>query len=331
MINERHIAITVITGYLGSGKTTLLNHMLSQNEGAKIAVIVNEFGEMSIDAKLLVTHSDEQLIEFNNGCLCCTVRGDLIETIDQLMRRSDDIEYIFIETTGLADPAPVASTFFVSDEISRHTQLDAFISVVDAVNIDKNLAGSMEAKEQVAFADIIILNKADLVTPERLHQVKQRIRSINPIARIHVSEYGGVDLTKLINTRGFSLTEKLKIEPDLLTDHAHEHDPSISTLVLRERSPLDINRFMAWMTALLEVDGDKMLRTKGLLNAKGFAQPVVFQSVRMLTALDHLDAWTGDAVQESELVVIGRDLDPEMLKAEFSHCVYLPRNGVNIS
>ncbi len=331
MTNERHIAITVITGYLGSGKTTLLNHMLSQNEGAKIAVIVNEFGEMSIDAKLLVKYSDEQLIEFNNGCLCCTVRGDLIETIDQLRQRSDDIEYIFIETTGLADPAPVASTFFVSDEISRCTQLDAFISVVDAVNIDKNLAGSMEAKEQIAFADIIILNKADLVTPERLHQVKQRIRSLNPIAQIHVSEYGRVDIAQLINTRGFSLTEKLKIEPDLLTDHAHEHDPSISTLVLRERAPLDINRFMAWMTALLEVDGDKLIRTKGLLNAKGFAEPLVFQSVRMLTALNHLDAWPGGAVPESELVVIGKDLHPELLKAEFSQCVYTHRSGVAIS
>ncbi|HBW7249630.1 TPA: GTP-binding protein [Klebsiella pneumoniae] len=330
MINERQIAITVITGYLGSGKTTLLNHMLSKNEGAKIAVIVNEFGEMSIDAKLLVKHSDEQLIEFNNGCLCCTVRGDLIDTINQLRQRTNDIDYIIIETTGLADPAPVASTFFVSDDISRCTQLDAFIAVVDAVNIDKNLASSTEANEQIAFSDIIILNKADLVTPERLQQVRQRIRTLNPLAHIHVSEFGRVDIAQLMNTRGFSLTEKLKIEPDLLTDHTHEHDQSISTLVLRERSPLDINRFMSWMTTLLEVQGDKMIRTKGLLNAKGFAEPVVFQSVRMLTALNQLNGWPEKTERASELVVIGKDLNPDLLKTEFSHCVYTPRQGVKL-
>ena len=316
------IPVTVITGYLGSGKTTLLNHILTQQHGRKVAVIVNEFGEVGIDGQLIVQDADEQLIEFNNGCLCCTVRGDLIETITKLRERAGELDAILIETTGLADPAPVASTFFVSEEVRSGTRLDAFVTVVDAINLEQNLEQSVEAQEQVAFADIVLINKIDLATDEAVARIERKVRSLNPLARIHRSAQGVIDLALILDSNAFQLEAKLQVDPAFLDDHEHEHDPAISSFVLRESRPIDMNRFMTWMTPLLQEQGDRVLRTKGVFNAHSFKERVVFQSVRMLTTMSRLALWD-DAVEtrRSEYVVIGRNLDQAAFAAGFAKCV----------
>ena len=315
------IPVTVITGFLGSGKTTLLNHVLSQQHGRKVAVIVNEFGEVSIDGQLIVKEDDEELIEFNNGCLCCTVRGDLVETINKLQQRVGTLDAILIETTGLADPAPVASTFFVADGIRDGTRLDSFITVVDAVNLEKNLEQSHEAQEQVAFADIILVNKTDLVSEAAIVKIERHVRSLNPLATIHRMTQGVVDIDKVLGTNAFHLEAKLKVDPTFLDDLSHEHDVAITSMVLRETRPIDMNRFMAWITPLLQEHGDAMFRSKGVFNAHGFNQRVVFQSVRMLTTMSRFTDWEAGSERATEYVVIGRDLDRAALQAGLSGCV----------
>lgn len=318
---HRKIPVTVITGYLGSGKTTLLNHILTRQQGKKVAVIVNEFGEVGIDGQLIENDEDEQLIEFNNGCLCCTVRGDLIETIGRLREKSDQLDAIMIETTGLADPAPVASTFFVSDEVRNDTRLDAFVTVVDAVNVEKNLEQSVEAQEQVAFADIILVNKTDLVDEAALQRVERRIRTLNPMARFLRSAHSQVDLAQVLNVNAFQLEAKLAVDPEFLNDHEHEHDPAITSVVLHEDRPIDMNRFMSWMGPLLQQEGDRYLRTKGVFHAHGFDERVVFQSVRMLTSMARFNSWSAGEARRTEYVVIGRDLDKARLAAGLTACV----------
>lgn len=318
---NKKIPVTVITGYLGSGKTTLLNYILTQQNDRKVAVIVNEFGEVGIDGMLIENEEEEQLIEFNNGCLCCTVRGDLIETIGKLRERSDELDAIIIETTGLADPAPVASTFFVSEDIRNDTRLDAFVTVVDAVNIETNLEQSDEAKEQVAFADIIIVNKTDIADEQLLQRVERKMRKLNPLARMIRSSYSKVDLSLILNVNAFQLEAKLEVDPEFLSDHEHEHDPAISSLVLREERPIDMNRFMSWMAPILQQEGNQYLRTKGVFNAQGFDEKVVFQSVRMLTTMARFNGWKPDENRCTEFVVIGRDLDRGLLAEGFANCV----------
>ena len=318
---NRKIPVTVITGYLGSGKTTLLNHILKEQHGRKVAVIVNEFGEVGIDGQLIEQGGDEQLIEFNNGCLCCTVRGDLIETITKLQERAGELDAIIIETTGLADPAPVASTFFVSEEIRASTRLDSFVTVVDVVNLEKNLAQSVEAQEQVAFADIVLVNKVDLATEEAVARVERIVRSLNPLATIHRTKQGVIDLALILNSNAFQLEAKLQVDPEFLGDHEHEHDPAIASFVLRESRPIDMNRFMSWITPLLQEQGDRVLRTKGVFNAHSFKERVVFQSVRMLTTMSRFNLWEEGVVRQTEFVVIGRHLDQAAFAAGFAKCV----------
>lgn len=318
---SRKIPVTVITGYLGSGKTTLLNHILKRQDERRVAVIVNEFGDVSIDGQIIEHEGNEELIEFNNGCLCCTVRGDLIDTIGKLRERSNQLDAIMIETTGLADPAPVASTFFVSEEIRNDTRLDAFITMVDAVNLEKNLEQSVEAQEQVAFADIVIVNKTDLVTEEQLTRVERKVRVLNPIARLMRSEHSVVDLSQILDVNVFQLDAKLQVDPEFLNEHDHEHDPTITSVVLHEWRPIDINRFMSWMAPLLQTEGDRYLRTKGVFYAQGFNERVLFQSVRMLTTMTRCDPWKADEQRSTEYVVIGRDLDPEMLADGLAGCI----------
>jgi len=315
------IPVTVITGYLGSGKTTLLNHILSGQKDRKVAVIVNEFGEIGIDGQLIVQDGDEQLIEFNNGCLCCTVRGDLIETITKLTERSGGLDAILIETTGLADPAPVASTFFISEEIRDFTRLDCFVTVVDSVNIEANLLESVEAQEQVAFADIVLINKTDLCTEEALARVERRVRSLNPLCTMYRTDHSLIDLKLILNTNSFQLDTKLEVDPLFLDDHEHEHDPEISSFVLRESRPIDMNRFMSWMTPLLQKEGNKVLRTKGVFNAHSFKERVVFQSVRMLTTMSRFEAWKDDSTRQTEFVVIGRNLDQKAFQTGLESCI----------
>jgi G3E family GTPase len=309
------IPATVITGFLGSGKTTFLNHVLHHQTEKRLAVIVNEFGAVSIDGELVVQDGNEEIVEFNNGCLCCTVRGDLIETLGRLQGRAGSLDGILIETTGLADPAPVASTFFVSDEVKSAIRLDSFVGLVDGVNIEANLAQSVEAQEQVAFSDIILINKVDLLSAEQLESVDRRIRRLNPLAAIHHTTNGVIDMASVLNVGAFDLEAKLRIEPDLLEDHLHEHDDAVKSYVLTESRPIDMNRFMTWMNRHAADHGDDLFRTKGIFNARGFRERLVFQSVRMLTTMRPDRMWRDDEARESVFVVIGRNLDREEFAA----------------
>ncbi len=219
------IPVTVLTGYLGAGKTTLLNRILSDNHGKKYAVIVNEFGEIGIDNDLIV-ESDEEIYEMNNGCVCCTVRGDLIRVVEGLMRRPGRFDAIIVETTGLADPVPVAQTFFMDDDVRAKTELDAVVALVDAKHLPLRLKDSREAEDQIAFADVVLLNKTDLVTPEELAKIEATVRAINPSARIHRTERSNIDLTKVLDQGAFNLERALENEPHFLDHDHHEHDHS---------------------------------------------------------------------------------------------------------
>lgn len=317
---DTRVPVTVVTGFLGSGKTTLINRILSEQHGRKIAVIVNEFGEVSIDGQLIIQDDQEELVEFNNGCLCCTVRGDLIDTLDRLRERSE-LDAILIETTGLADPAPVASTFFLEDKLTTNTRLDSFIALADAVNLEQNLDQSEEAQEQIAFADIILLNKTDLVSKAQLLEVEQLIRRSNPLAKIYHTENSNIELEKVLGVGAFELEAKLQVDPTFLEDLEHEHDQSVGSFVLREERPIDMNRFMIWLNDKLLEQGEDMYRTKGIFYAQGFKERLVFQSVRMLTSMQPERLWEASEYKVSEYVMIGRNLDKEEFARGFAGCV----------
>lgn len=315
------IPATVVTGFLGSGKTTLINRILSEQHGKKIAVIVNEFGEVSIDGQLVIREDQAELVEFNNGCLCCTVRGDLVETLGRLQERAGTLDGILIETTGLADPAPVASTFFVAEEVKAGIKLDAFVTVVDAVNLEVNLAQSNEAVEQVAFSDIILINKIDLVGPEQIAKIEGRIRKLNPLAVIHHTVNAEIDISKVVGVGAFDLVQKLEVDPEFLGDHEHEHDAAVTSFVLEEVNPIDINSFVLWMNKIASERGDDLYRTKGIFDARGFSERVVFQSVRMLTTMRPDQPWAPGEPRRSQFVVIGKNLDRAEFAEGLARCV----------
>jgi len=317
---KQRVPVTVVTGFLGSGKTTLINHILEGQHGRKVAVIVNEFGEVGIDGQLMISDGEEQLVEFNNGCLCCTVRGDLVRTLEGLMQRAD-LDAVLVETTGLADPAPVASTFIVADEIKSNFNLDAFVTVVDALNLQRNLMDSHEAQEQVAFADIILINKTDLVSLEEIKKIEQQIRALNPIAKIYYTEFSVVDLPLILGTKAFDLEAKLEVDPAFLDDLEHEHDAEVGSFALSSEQPIDMNKFMLWMNALAQEKGEDLYRTKGLFYAQGFSERVLFQSVRMLTSMKRDRLWKPDEQKLSQLVVIGRNLNREEFAEGFTNCI----------
>ncbi len=319
---DRRIPATVVTGFLGSGKTTLINRILREQHGRKLAVIVNEFGEISIDGQLVIHDDQAQLVEFNNGCLCCTVRGDLVETLGRLQERAGTLDGILIETTGLADPAPVASTFFAADEVKSGIRLDAFVTVVDAVNLERNLAQSNEAMEQVAFSDIILINKMDLVSSEQMAAIERRVRHLNPMAKIYHTANAEIDLAGILDVGAFDLVQKLEVDPAFLDDHEHEHDPAIGSFVLEEQRPIDVNRLMIWMNDMAQRRGDDLYRTKGIFYADGFNERLVFQSVRMLTTLRRDRRWEADETKMTQFVVIGKHLDRAEFAAGLEGCVF---------
>jgi len=315
------IPATVVTGFLGAGKTTLINRILHEEHGKAIAVIVNEFGEISIDGQLIVRDEQAELVEFNNGCLCCTVRGDLIKTLERLQARHEKLDGILIETTGLADPAPVASTFFVADDIKKNIALDAFVTLVDAVNIDTNLQQSTEAVEQVAFSDIILINKTDLVSPDQLKAVEAKVRRLNPLARIHHTANAEIDISEVIGVGAFDLVQKLDVDPGFLDDHEHEHDPAVGSFIIEESRPIDLNRFTIWLNEIARTRGSDIFRTKGIFYARGFKERVVFQSVRMLTTMRPDRLWRDGEPRYSQFVMIGKNLDREEFAEGFAKCV----------
>ena len=331
------IPVTVLTGYLGAGKTTLLNRILSEPHGKKYAVIVNEFGEIGIDNDLVVG-ADEEVFEMNNGCICCTVRGDLIRIIDGLLKRKGQFDGILVETTGLADPAPVAQTFFLDDTVSARTALDAVVTVADAKWLKARLKDAPEAKNQIGFADIILLNKTDLVSPDELHDVELRIRAINPYAKIHRTKRCDVEIKSLLGQGAFDLQRILDIEPEFLGndhhhshghDHHHDHndgfkhyhDEEMQSLSMRSDKPLDPEKFMPWIDKLVATEGPKILRCKGILSFKDDPQRFVLQGIHMVLDGDHQRDWKPNEKRESKLVFIGRDLDNEMIQSGFLGCV----------
>jgi G3E family GTPase len=312
--------VTVLTGYLGAGKTTLLNRILTEPHGRKFAVIVNEFGEVGIDNDLIVD-TDEEVFEMNNGCICCTVRGDLIRIIETLMRRRDRFDGILIETTGLADPAPVAQTFFVDEDVRAKTRLDSIITVVDAKHLLGEIDQAHEAQEQLAFADTIILNKVDLVSEGDIATVEERIRRLNPTAAIIRSQRCDVDIAALLDRGAFDLDRILEVEPDFLDEtHEHEHDGHVSSLSLTSDEPIDPERFFPWLELTVKHFGTDILRMKGIISFDRDDDRYVVQGVHMLMEGDHQRPWRNGEARITRLVLIGRNLPKDILTDGFDKC-----------
>jgi G3E family GTPase len=312
--------VTVLTGYLGAGKTTLLNRILTETHGKRYAVIVNEFGEVGIDNDLIV-NADEEIFEMNNGCICCTVRGDLIRILEGLMKRRGKFDGIIVETTGLADPAPVAQTFLVDDDVRRNTKLDAIVTVIDAKHLLGEIDQAHEAQEQIAFADVVLLNKTDLVSEPDIKAIEARIRSINPYAMIHRTERCALDLEKVLDRNAFDLNRVLEFEPDFLNEvHDHEHDSHVKSLSLTTDTPLIPQKFLPWIQDVVQQFGPDILRLKGIMQFEDDPDRFVIQGVHMLIEGDHQRPWKPGEPKNSRLVFIGRDLPEDVLKAGFDAC-----------
>ena len=320
------IPVTVLTGYLGAGKTTLLNRILSDPKGRRYAVIVNEFGEIGIDNDLIID-VDEEIFELNNGCVCCSVRGDLIRILTALFKRRSSFDGIIIETTGLADPAPVAQTFFADDDVRHRARLDAIVTVVDAANILKRLEDSREAVEQIAFADTIILNKVDVVGGDELAKVEAAIRSINKLAPITKTNRCDVDVADILGLNAFSLERALDLDPHFLPQpeahghhhhYHHDHSPhyaGIEALALKADKPLDEAKFDAWLSELVATRGGDILRLKGVLDMAGDARRYVIQGVHMMLEGDYQGDWPPNKARQSRFVLIGRNLQDVAVRA----------------
>ncbi len=357
-MSDQPIPVTVLTGYLGSGKTTLLNRILTEDHGKRYAVIVNEFGEIGIDNDLIV-ESDEEIYEMNNGCVCCTVRGDLIRVVEGLVRRPGRFDAIIVETTGLADPAPVAQTFFMDDDVRARTRLDAVVAMVDARHLPLRLKDSREAEDQIAFADIVVVNKTDLVDADELARIERTVRAINPTARMIRAERARLPIGDVLDRGAFDLKRVLSDDPHFLDardhdhdhvcgpdcdhdhhhhhgdghhhhhDHDHDHhhhgeaspihDVTVQSVSLRG-GEMNAQKFFAWIDKITQMEGPNILRLKGIIAFRDDPDRYVVQGVHMIVEGDHQRPWKDGEKRESRLVFIGRELDRERMERSFNAC-----------
>ena len=324
-MSAKNVPVTILTGFLGAGKTTLLNRILKEQHGHRIAVIENEFGEEGVDNELLLQDRDEQIVEMNNGCICCTVRGDLIRILNDLRgrRESGDLKFdrVVIETTGLADPGPVAQTFFLDDEIAEYYLLDAVITVVDAKHGDKQLDEHKEAVEQVGFADRILLSKVDVTPEAEREKLRQRLVRINPRAPIKPVNFGNADIADILDIRGFNLNAILEIDPEFLTSDEHEHDEAVQSFVFRSNKAFDPVKLEDFLGGLIQVYGPDMLRYKGVLFMKGSDRQTVFQGVHQMMGADVGRKWQSGEKPSSKMVFIGRNLPKDMFIKGLEQCL----------
>ena len=352
------IPVTILTGFLGSGKTTLLKRVLSEAHGTKIAVIENEFGEENIDSDILVTESKEQIIQMSNGCICCTIREDLRVTLALLAEKKRkgllDFERVVIETTGLADPGPVAQTFFMDDEIAESYLLDSILTLVDAKHASKQFDDRQEARRQVGFADQIFISKTDLVAQQETDALMHRLKHMNPRAPQKAVHFGEVALAEVFDLRGFNLNAKLDIDPDFLKDdgpddhaghshdaghdhdhgencahpshavgpgHHHRHDDDVKSFVFKSDRPFDPARLEDFLGAIVNIYGPRMLRYKGVLFMQGTERKVIFQGVHQLMGSDLGPAWAEGEVRNSKMVFIGIDLPKDIFLQGMTQCL----------
>jgi G3E family GTPase len=322
---DKHVPVTILTGFLGSGKTTLLNRILKEDHGHRIAVIENEFGEEGVDNDLLLQDREEQIVEMNNGCICCTVRGDLIRILGELKERRDAGEVSFdrvvIETTGLADPGPVAQTFFLDDDIADYFLLDAVITIVDAKHGNRQLDEHKEAQEQVGFADRILMSKTDIATEQEQQDLRQRLGRINPRAPIRPVRFGDAPIADILDIRGFNLNAVLEIDPQFLTSDEHEHDDAVQSFVFKSNRAFDPLKLEDFLGGLIQVYGQDMLRYKGVLFMKGSDRQTVFQGVHMMMGADTGRKWQAGEKPSSRMVFIGRNLPKDTFIKGLEQCL----------
>lgn len=343
------IPTTILTGFLGAGKTTLLNRILQEKHGHKIAVVENEFGQENIDNEILVQDSNEQIIEMNNGCICCTVRGDLIVALSKLIAQKNagklDFERVIIETTGLANPGPVAQTFFVDEEVGAYYMLDAVVTVVDARHAMDQLDEHEEAQRQVGFADKILLSKTDLVDAAQVQTLRQRLTRMNPRAPISAVDFGKIAIAEVLDLKGFNLNAKLELDPDFLlaeeqhehehencdehcTDaqHAHDHhhahhSDEIAAFVFKSERPFNTAKLDEFLGGLVQVFGPRMLRYKGVLLMEGADRKVIFQGVHQIMGTDVGGKWLDGELRESKMVFIGKNLPKDIFIQGLNLCL----------
>ena len=318
------VPVTILTGFLGSGKTTLLNRILKEEHGQKIAVIENEFGEVGVDNEIIET-GDEQIVEMNNGCICCTVRGDLIRILGTLKEKRDrgalKFDRVVIETTGMADPGPVAQTFFTDEEIGNYYLLDSIITLVDAKHAPKQLDEFHEAQEQVGFADRILLSKTDLVSDQEAEQLSRRLKTMNPRAPIKKVHFGNAPIAEVLDIRGFNLNAILELDPQFLTDVQHEHHDEVESFVFRSDKPFNGDKLEQFLSGMIQMYGPELLRYKGVLWMKGNPRRVVFQGVHMMMGGDLGKPWGYKEKKGSVMVFIGKKLPKDLFIAGLEECL----------
>ncbi|WP_040984217.1 CobW family GTP-binding protein [Oceanobacillus jeddahense] len=320
MVQDKTIPVTILTGFLGAGKTTMLNKLLHDMPSEKVAVIINEFGDTSIDSQLVI-RTKEEIVEINSGCICCNVRGDLINLLTDLMKQEEKVDRVVIETTGMANPAPVIQTFLMDEQMADTFEIDSVITMVDAKHIEQHLQEE-EPEQQIAFADILLVNKTDLITEDERKQLAEQLTHMNSNAQQFYTTYGNVDTKELIGKKSFDLDYALNIDPKLLTEtHYHHHNHHVTSFVFQDDRPLDLDKVNKWFAYLVRIKGETLYRYKGVLSIKQMDQKVVFQGVHMLFAGTEGDVWTKDEKRKSEVVLIGKHLDHQELEEGFQYCL----------